>query len=152
MAQLNADMQRIMPETNKFAYNAVCVTGGIFLIFPFFFMDLKDAEKTEWEAIRIRYNRLLVYAAEKGCDFGGTALPDSPILSPEEAKELAKKKQDPSSEQALQAASTRAETPDAALLVTCANCGEKIGKLEPRFTYKGRTVCARCYKKLKGFE
>jgi hypothetical protein len=91
MAQLQSDMQRILPETNKFAYNTVCVAGGIFLIFPFFFMDLKDAEKIEWEAMRIRYNRLLIYAAEKECDFGGKGIPDR-ILSPEEAMNLAKEK------------------------------------------------------------
>ena len=90
-AQLQADMQRILPETNKFAYNAVCAAGGVFLIFPFFFMDLKDAEKVEWEAMRVRYNRLLVYAAEKECDFGEAGLPDR-ILSPKEAKKLAKEK------------------------------------------------------------
>jgi len=90
IASLDADMQRILPETNKFGYNALCAAGGVFLIFPFFFMDLKDAEKVEWEAMRVRRNRLLVYAAEKECDFGGAGLPDK-ILSPKEAKELAKK-------------------------------------------------------------
>lgn len=91
MAQLQSDMQRIMPETNKFGYNAVCVAGGIFLIFPFFFMDLKDADKIEWDAMRVRHNRLLIYAAEKGCDFGAKGMPDR-ILSPKEAMELAKQK------------------------------------------------------------
>jgi hypothetical protein len=91
MAQLQSDMQRILPETNKFGYNAVCAAGGVFLIFPFFFMDLKDADKIEWEAMRTRYNRLLIYAAEKGCDFGGKGVPDR-ILSPEEAMKLAKEK------------------------------------------------------------
>jgi hypothetical protein len=91
MAQLQADMQRILPETNKLGYNAVCVAGGIFLIFPFFFMDLKNADKVEWEAMRVRYNRLLVYAVEKNCDFGGASTPDR-ILSPEEAMKLAKER------------------------------------------------------------
>ncbi len=91
IAQLEADMQRILPETNKFGYNALCVAGGILVIVPFFFMDLKDAEKVEWEAMRVRHNRLLVYAAEKGCDFGGKGAPDR-ILSPEEAMKLAREK------------------------------------------------------------
>jgi len=90
-AQLQADMQRIMPHTDKLGYNAVCATAGVFLIFPFFFMDFKNADRIEWEAMRTRYNRLLVYAAEKGCDFGGKGLPDR-ILSPEEAMKLAKEK------------------------------------------------------------
>jgi len=86
IAQLDADMQRILPETNKFGYNALCVAGGILVIVPFFFMDLKDADKTEWEAMRVRHNRLLVYAAEKNCDFGGKT-PDR-LLSIEEVKKL----------------------------------------------------------------
>ena len=92
IATLDADMQRILPETNKFGYNALCAAGGVFLIFPFFFMDLKDAEKVEWEAMRVRRNRLLVYAAEKECDFGEAGMPEK-ILSPKEARELAKKLQ-----------------------------------------------------------
>ena len=93
IAQLEADMQRILPETNKFGYNALCVAGGILVIVPFFFMDLKDADKIEWEAMRVRHNRLLVYAAEKECDFGGSGkgTPDK-ILSPEEAMKLTKQK------------------------------------------------------------
>jgi len=91
IAQLQADMQRILPETNKLGYNAVCVATGIFFIFPLFFMDLKNADKTEWEAMRTRHNRLLIYAAEKNCDFGGKGMPDR-ILSPEEAMKLAKEK------------------------------------------------------------
>jgi len=91
IALLDADMQRIMPDTNKFGYNTVCAAAGVFTLgIGFVFMDLKDAEKTEWEAMRVRRNRLLVYAAEKGCDFGGKGLPDK-ILSLKEAKELVKK-------------------------------------------------------------
>jgi len=88
IASLDADMQRIMPETSKFGYNAICAGAGIFTLgIGFLFMDLKGAEKTEWGAMRVRRNRLLVYAAEKECDFGGTGLPDK-ILSPKEAKKL----------------------------------------------------------------
>jgi len=47
IASLDAEMQRLLPETNKFGYNAICAAGGVFLIFPFFFMDLKGAEKVE---------------------------------------------------------------------------------------------------------
>lgn len=91
IAQLNSDMQRILPETNKFGYNSLMVAGGLFVIVPFFFMDLKDAEKIEWEALRTRHNRLLIYAAEKDCDFGGKGMPDK-ILSPKEARKLVKEK------------------------------------------------------------
>ena len=88
IAQLEADMDRILPDTSKFGQNALCVAGGIFLIVPFFFMDLKNADKIEWEALRKRRNRLLVYAAEKGCDFSGDYQPIPPL---EEMEKMSKK-------------------------------------------------------------
>lgn len=32
---------------------------------------------------------------------------------------------------------------------TCANCGAPIGKLETPFDWKGQTVCAACYQRLR---
>jgi hypothetical protein len=32
---------------------------------------------------------------------------------------------------------------------TCANCGDRIGKLETPFSWKDQTVCAACHAKLK---
>jgi len=71
IAQLQADMARILPKTDKGLTNALWAAGGVVAIVPFFFMDLKDAEKVEFEAMRQRHNRLLIYAAEKGCDMAG---------------------------------------------------------------------------------
>lgn len=90
VAQLQADMQRLLPKTDKGLTNALWATAGVFLIVPFFFMDLKGAEKVEFEALRQRHNRLLVYAAEKNCDFGGVKT--ERILSAEERKQAAKEK------------------------------------------------------------
>lgn len=70
IAQLQIDMARLRPKTNKGLTNALWATAGVFFIIPFFFMDFKDAEKIEFDAMKQRYNRLLVYAAEKDCDFG----------------------------------------------------------------------------------
>jgi len=92
MAQLKSDMVRILPDTNKFGTNTLWAAAGVFLIVPFFFMDLKDTEKTEWEAMRVRYNRLLIYAEEKKCDFGAEGLP-ARIRSIDEMKELQKEAQ-----------------------------------------------------------
>ncbi len=72
VAQLQVDMQRLLPKTDKDLTNALWATAGVFLVIPFFFMDFKDAEKIEFDAMRQRHNRLLIYAAEKGCDFGET--------------------------------------------------------------------------------
>ena len=43
IAQLQADMNRLLPKTSKGVTNALCATAGVFLIVPFFFMDLKGA-------------------------------------------------------------------------------------------------------------
>jgi hypothetical protein len=92
IAQLEADMARILPQTNKFGYNTLMVVGGLLFLFPFFFMDLKDAEKVEWEAMRVRRNRLAVYAAESGCDFGKKGEPVR-IPSIEEMQKMGNEKQ-----------------------------------------------------------
>ena len=89
IAQLQADMQRILPKTDKGLTNALWAIGGCLVIVPFFFMDLKDAEKIEFEAMRTRHKRLLVYAAEKDCDMMGVR--GERIPSAAEQKELAKK-------------------------------------------------------------
>jgi hypothetical protein len=89
MAQIQADMQRLLPKTNKFATNTLWAIGGVIVIVPFFFMDLKDAEKIEYNALRTRYNRLLIIASEKNCDLVGVST--QPIPSLEEQKVMAKK-------------------------------------------------------------
>ncbi len=60
IAQLQVDMARILPKTDKGLTNALWALGGCVVIVPFFFMDLKDAEKIEFEAMRTRHNRLLL--------------------------------------------------------------------------------------------
>lgn len=154
VAQLQVDMQRLLPKTDKGLTNALWATAGVFFIVPFFFMDLKDAEKIEFDAMRQRHNRLLVYAAEKGCDFGEVRA--ERILSIKERKAAAKK----AKKQAEALDSNVAKVGDAALSVdskaatdnitqlSCANCGEKIGKLEEPNLFKGHIVCVTCYKKL----
>ena len=89
VTQLQADMARILPKTNKFGSNALWAAGGVFLIVPFFFMDLKDAEKVEFEAMRQRHNRLLIYAKEKDCTMTGVKAERIPSL--EEQQENAKR-------------------------------------------------------------
>jgi len=84
IAQLQADMQRLLPKTNKGVTNTLWATAGVFLIVPFFFMDLKDAEKIEFDAMRTRHNRLLLICADKGCDMTGVRA--ERILSTEESK------------------------------------------------------------------
>ena len=92
MAQIQQQMDILRPKTNKFGTNAAWATAGVFVIFPFFFMDMKDAEKIEYDAFARRYNRLLIMAMEKNCDT--LDLPTVPELTVEQWKEKAKSKQD----------------------------------------------------------
>ena len=57
-------------------------------------MDLKDAEKVEWEAMRNRRNRLVIYAADKGCNFSQGQ--PKPIPSLEEIEKMSKKSKEES--------------------------------------------------------
>lgn len=86
IAQLQADMQRLLPKTDKGVSNALWATAGVFLIVPFFFMDFKDAERIEFEAMRKRHNRLLIYAAEKKCDFGAIRMERIPSVEERKKK------------------------------------------------------------------
>ena len=88
ITQLQADMQRMLPKTSKEFTNALWATAGFFLIAPYFFMDLKDAEKTEFDAMRRRHNRLLMFAARKNCDMSGIKAERIPSI--EERKAAAK--------------------------------------------------------------
>lgn len=88
-AQLQVDMQRMLPKTDKGLSNALWATAGVFTLgLGFFFMDFKDAEKIEFDAMRQRHNRLLVYAAERKCDFGEIKMERIPSI--EERKKATK--------------------------------------------------------------
>ncbi len=89
MALMQSEMQRLLPKTNKVATNTLWAVAGVFLIVPFFFMDLKEAEKIEYDAFRARYNRLLIIASEKNCDLSGMSAHALP--SYDEQKAIAEK-------------------------------------------------------------
>lgn len=67
LSQIESDIARLVPETSKTGKNTALGVAGLFLIVPWFFMDLSDAERTEVEALRRRYNALIAIAADKGC-------------------------------------------------------------------------------------
>lgn len=97
MAQIQKEMDVLRPKTDKFVSNALWATAGVLLIFPFFFMDMKDAEKIEYDAYARRYNRLLILAAEKNCDL--TGLPAEEELTLEQMVEKAKAEKEKAQEQ-----------------------------------------------------
>ena len=90
MSQLDADMRRMLPKTDKGLGNALLGAAGVFLIVPWFFMDFKGADKIEYDAMRNRYNHLLVIAADKRCDVGSAQR----IPSIEEVKRMSKEEKE----------------------------------------------------------
>lgn len=97
IAQLQADMNRLLPKTSKGVTNALWATAGVFLIIPFFFIDLKGAEKIEFDAMRTRHNRLLIIAADRDCDMTGIKVERIPSV--EERKAELKKLKEESEEE-----------------------------------------------------
>jgi hypothetical protein len=70
MAQIQKDItEKEHERSSKTTGNVVLGVLGFFLIVPLFFMDLKDAEGTEIQALKQRYQWLGTLATEKGCDF-----------------------------------------------------------------------------------
>jgi len=70
MAQIEQEIvEKKHAKGGKAVGNVVLGVLGFFVIVPWFFMDLKDAEGTEIEALQQRYKRLFAIAVEKECDF-----------------------------------------------------------------------------------
>ena len=62
------EMNRIVGSTDKTGQNVALGVAGAFLLVPWFFMDFKNAEATEYQALRQRYSNLTSLAMDKGCD------------------------------------------------------------------------------------
>ena len=69
MKTIQADVQKLLPETDKAKKNVGLALAGAFIVVPFFFMDFTESEKIEVDAYRLRYNRLQAIATEKKCQF-----------------------------------------------------------------------------------
>ena len=69
MRHTEAEIRRLVPETDKTGKNVGLGIAGALLIVPLFFMDLTESEKIEINAYRQRYNRLNIIATEKNCPF-----------------------------------------------------------------------------------
>lgn len=69
MKTIQADVQKLLPETDKAKKNVGLALAGAFIVVPFFFMDFTESEKIEVDACRLRYNRLQAIAKEKKCQF-----------------------------------------------------------------------------------
>lgn len=73
MKGVQAEIQRLLPESDKSGKNIGLGVAGAFLLVPLFFMDLTESEKIEINAYRQRYNRLNILATEKKCAFAEVA-------------------------------------------------------------------------------
>lgn len=67
MMNVQGEIQRLLPKTDKTGKNVALGVAGWFLLVPWFFMDFKNAEQTEYEAYRQRYNHLASLAMSKNC-------------------------------------------------------------------------------------
>ena len=95
MINIQGEIQRLLPKTDKTGQNVALGVAGWFLLVPWFFMDFKNAEQTEYEAYRQRYNHLAVIAMDKKCSVKAVDLPsvDEMKRSYEEAQKKQKAKQ-----------------------------------------------------------
>lgn len=70
MGQIQSEIQKLVPESDKTGKNVGLGVSGFFLLgIPWLFMDLSDAEKAEMSAYQQRYNKLQVLATQKKCAF-----------------------------------------------------------------------------------
>ena len=67
MDEMQANINRLLPDSEKTGKNVALGVTGAFLIVPLFFMDFSDAEKIEIESYRARYNHLARMYNEKKC-------------------------------------------------------------------------------------
>jgi hypothetical protein len=89
IVRLQSDMLALLPKTDKTFTNTLWAAGGVVAFVPYFFIDMKDAEKIEYEAFRLRHNRLLLIAKEKNCNLSGITSESVPSL--EERKAIQEK-------------------------------------------------------------
>ena len=82
-----AEITRLLPDSDKTAQNVILGVTGWFLIVPWFFMDFKDAEGVEVNALRQRYNNLISIAEDKNCGFEAQQIPELPKNNTNETPE-----------------------------------------------------------------
>ena len=75
MMTIQGEIQRLLPKSDKTGQNVALGVAGWFLLVPWFFMDFKNAEQTEYEAYRQRYNHLATIALDKKCKVTPVELP-----------------------------------------------------------------------------
>ena len=75
ISDTNAEIARLLPETDKTGENVALGVAGAFLLVPWFFMDFSEAEQVEVNALRKRHNNLVYLAGDKSCGFDNKEIP-----------------------------------------------------------------------------
>lgn len=91
MTNIQGEIQRLMPERDKTGQNVGLGIAGAFFLIPWFFMDFKNAEATEYEALRQRYNHLGSVAIDKRCGVKPIDLPSVQQMQEEYKKQQSQK-------------------------------------------------------------
>ncbi len=69
MSQLDSEIAIKRNEKDKRdTMNIICFVTGLFIIVPFFFMDVKGSYEVEIQAVQARKKALLIIFNEKNCD------------------------------------------------------------------------------------
>ena len=118
MAQIENDIRKKLPKSDKTGGNVLLGAAGCFLIVPWFFMDLKGADKIEMEAFQRRYNALSLLATDKGCSIG---LADSKVTGLEGRQPA---------------------------IVQCTKCNYAAGGNSKWQMMNGKLLCLECYAQL----
>jgi hypothetical protein len=63
-----AEMAKLIPHEDATGKNVMLGAAGVFLIVPWFFMDFKEGEATELQALKRRNQWLREVATDKGCE------------------------------------------------------------------------------------
>lgn len=91
MTSIQGEIQRLLPDRDKTGKNVALGVAGWFLLVPLFFMDFKNAEATEYEAFRQRYNHLASIAIDKRCGVRPIDLPSVQQMKEEYEKQQSQK-------------------------------------------------------------
>lgn len=93
ITHIQNEIQAILPKTDHTAKNVALGVAGAFFLVPWFFMDFKNGEQQEYDALRHRYNHLSSIALQKDCHLKTKQYPTSAeiIAEVEKAKKKDKK-------------------------------------------------------------
>ena len=85
---IESEISRLIPSTEKTGKNVALGVAGWFLIVPWFFMDFTQSEQMEINALRQRYNNLVILGGEKNCGLEKKLVPEIAEKSVESTKGL----------------------------------------------------------------